>query len=101
MEVILKEKFSQIAESKLKQPRWRANSEATIGEGVDESDLMICEEWMSSIKCKDQWMFSFGKWRSWKRCQGSVLQGFLKKDFRRAFQIRWWILCHCGENKEQ
>ena len=24
-------------------------------------------------------MFSFGQWKSWKRCQGSVLQGYLKK----------------------
>lgn len=35
--------------------------------------------------------------KSWKRYRGSVLQGYLKKEFSRSLQILWWILC-CGDN---
>ena len=42
--------FSQIAESKLKERRWRANSEETIGERADDIDLIFARnEWDSFI----------------------------------------------------
>ena len=33
-------------------------------------------------------MFSIGKWMSRRRCQGRILQEYLKKKFRRSLQIR-------------
>ena len=88
----LKANWSNIGEDQiLKQRQMRVRMRLTLCERFARS------EWVPFNVKTTEWTFSFGKWKSWKRCRGSVLQAYLKKECSRSLQILWWILC-CGDN---